>query len=46
MERPPNLPNMDIIKDKSSSTNKVPTMATKDWMPGFIKTVNTRVKFT
>ena len=47
LERPPNLPNMDIIKDKSMTmnVNKVAaSSAAKDWMPGFIKTtMNARV---
>jgi len=42
---PANLPNMEIIRDKSIPSNKVSNVATKDWMPGFIKTVDTRVLF-
>ena len=47
-ERPLNLPDLDIVLESNSNLkgNTISSMASsgKDWMPGFIKTTNPRVK--
>jgi hypothetical protein len=40
-EKPPNLPNMDIIKDKSNQS--VQSGTNYNFMPNFVKPVNVRV---
>ena len=42
-ERPPNLPNLDIVKDKSIAG--IISTPSKDWLPTFVKPTLSRVSF-